>query len=132
MNEIELSDEGWGRILAKLRTLPGTCRQFIGVCLWILRSGSQHKWRVLPPTQGKWNSIFKRFSRWCAPMPHGGGSLCHFSETADLQDVSMDGSAIGAYACGDGAANSSAENEALGRSKGVFSRQKKVQLKFDL
>jgi len=32
----------------------------------------------------------------------------------------MDGSVIRAHACASGAANSSAENEALGRSKGGF------------
>ena len=47
--------------------------------------------------------------------------LSLFSEAADLQDVSMDGSVIRAHACAAGAANSSAENEALGRSKGGFS-----------
>ena len=46
--------------------------------------------------------------------------LSHFSEAADLQDVSMDGSIIRAHACAAGAANSTAENEALGRSKGGF------------
>ncbi|NOU23272.1 MAG: IS5 family transposase [Methyloglobulus sp.] len=124
MNRIELSDEEWGRILAKLKKLPGvrvglpdTCRQFIGACLWILRSGSQ--WRVLPSVHGKWNSIFKRFSRWCA---NGVWEklLGHFSEEADLQDVSMDGTVIRAHACAAGAANSSAEDEALGYSKGGF------------
>jgi transposase len=124
MNRIELSDEEWRRILAKLKKLPGihiglpdTCRQFIKACLWILRSGSQ--WRVLPPEHGKWNSIFKRFSRWCA---NGAWDklLGHFSEEADLQDVSIDGTVIRAHACAAGAANSSAENEALGYSKGGF------------
>jgi len=125
MDRIALSDEEWWRLLAKLKTLPGvhigipdTCRQFISACLWILRSGSQ--WRVLPPAQGKWNSIFKSFSRWCAngtwEKLHG-----HFTEEADLQDVSMDGTVIRAHACPAGSANSTAENEALGNSKGGFS-----------
>jgi len=61
MNRIELSDEEWVRLLAKLKKLPvihvgmpDTCRQFIGASLWVLRSGAQ--WRVLPPTYSKWNS----------------------------------------------------------------------------
>ncbi|MFA6163906.1 MAG: transposase [Methylobacter sp.] len=71
MSRIELSDEEWVRLLSNLKKLagihvglPDTCRLFISASLWISRSGSQ--WRVLPPTHGKWNSIFKRFSRWCA------------------------------------------------------------------
>jgi transposase len=124
MNRIELSDEEWVRLLPYLKKLagihvglPDTCRLFISASLWILRSGSQ--WRVLPPTHGKWNSVFKRFSRWCA---NGAWKklLGHFSEHADLQDVSMDGSVIRAHACAAGAANSTAEDEALGRSKGGF------------
>ncbi|PPD43870.1 MAG: IS5/IS1182 family transposase [Methylobacter sp.] len=125
MNRINISDGEWVELLANLRKLPGihvgspeTCRRFVGACLWILRSGSQ--WRILPPTHGKWNSIFKRFSRWCANGAWG-NLLSHFSEQADLQDVSMDGSVVRAHACAAGAAGSAAEKEALGRSKGGFS-----------
>ena len=125
MNRIELSDEYWLRLLPFLKEQPGihvglpdTCRLFISASLWILRSGAQ--WRLLPSGHGKWNSVFKRFSRWCA---NGIWEklLGYFSQEADLQDVSIDGSVIRAHACAAGAANSCAENEALGRSKGGFS-----------
>lgn len=125
MNRIELSDDEWDRLWPKIKKLPGiqvglpdTCRRFISAALWILRSGAQ--WRVLPPVHGKWNSVFKRFSRWCATGAWE-KLLVHFTEPADLQDVSMDGSVIRAHACAAGAAYSSADNEALGRSKGGFS-----------
>lgn len=125
MTRIEISDGEWARILPFLKQqrgihvgLPDRCRMFIGASLWILRSGAQ--WRVLPSEHGKWNSVFKRFSRWCA---NGTWErlLAYFSQEADLQDVSIDGSTIRAHASAAGAANSTAENEALGRSKGGFS-----------
>lgn len=125
MNRIDLSDEEWLRLLPTVKKLPGIyigplerCRQFISAVLWILRSGAQ--WRVLPSTHGKWNSVFKRFSRWCA-VGAWEKLLFHFAEQADLQDVSIDGSVIRAHACAAGAAHSNADIEALGRSKGGFS-----------
>jgi|LakWasM104_HOW12_FD_contig_123_17699_length_2358_multi_5_in_0_out_2_4 hypothetical protein len=64
MSRIKLSDEEWARILASLKKLPGVhiglpyiCRQFVSASLWILRTGAQ--WLVLPPTYGKWNSVFR-------------------------------------------------------------------------
>ncbi|PWQ99953.1 transposase [Leucothrix pacifica] len=66
-----ISDREWELITPVLPTLPKVkignldkCRQFIGAALWVLRGGIE--WRMLPPEQGKWNSVFKRYSRWCA------------------------------------------------------------------
>jgi transposase len=125
MDRIELSDGEWIRLLSFLQQQRGirvgsadTCRLFVSAVLWILRSGAQ--WRILPSGHGKWNSVFKRFSRWCAAGLWE-KLLAFFSQEADLQDVSIDGSVVRAHACAAGAANSTAENEALGRSKGGFS-----------
>ena len=80
-----------------------------------LRGGME--WRMLPPENGKWNSVFKRYSRWCA---HGAREilLAKFSQYSDLQDVSIDGTVNRAHACAAGYQKNSAEQEALGRSKG--------------
>lgn len=125
MERATISDREWMLICPELLKLPKVkignldkCRKFVGAVLWVLRGGVE--WRMLPPEQGKWNSVFKRYSRWCA---HGAWDLLlkSFSQQADLQDVSIDGTINRAHACASGYKKHSADQEALGRSKGGFS-----------
>ena len=120
-----LNDQQWELICPRLSTLLRVkvgnldkCRKFIGAVLWLLRGGME--WRMLPPEHGKWNSVFKRFSRGCA-FGAWRELLSYFSQQADLQDVSIDGTINRAHACAAGYEKDSADNEALGRSKGGVS-----------
>ena len=124
-NRTELTDDEWqafyGLLLLNPRVYVGSvekCRGFLNAVLWILRSGAQ--WRCLPEWLGKWNSVFKRFSRWCK---QGIWRSLHkgCSQHPDLQHVLIDSTVTRAHACAAGAAGSNAQAEALGRSKGGFS-----------
>ena len=125
MDRTRLLDDQWLQVFTLLNLhpqvrvgSPDRCRAFIEAVLWILRTGSQ--WRLLPEERGHWNSVFKRYSRWCE---RGVWSSIHefLVEQSDFEHASIDSTVVRAHACSAGARNSSAEQEALGRSRGGFS-----------
>ena len=70
MSTTELRNEQWSKILEFLRSCPDLyvgeeddCRRYVEAILWMARSGAP--WRLLPEHYGHWNSVYKRFARWC-------------------------------------------------------------------
>ncbi len=70
MMNIRLTDEQWTKIRDSLVHDPraylgneAECRRFVEAVLWVSRTGAQ--WRMLPSEYGKWNTVYKRFARWC-------------------------------------------------------------------
>ena len=71
MTDIRLRDAEWSKIHAFLRQEPRAyvgqdehaCRRFIEAVKWMSRSRAQ--WRLLPAEYGAWNTVYKRFVRWC-------------------------------------------------------------------
>ena len=119
-----LSEQEWERLLPLLRSHPRVhvgnpmrCRRFVDEVFRILRSGAQ--WRQLRHSQTNWNSVFKRFSAWAK---HGVWQtvLDTLAQGADLQNICIDSTVNRAHACAAGAVASTAEAEALGRSRGGF------------
>jgi transposase len=122
-----LKDKDWPKILAFLRTCPGIyvgqeekCRQFIEAVLWITRTGSQ--WRFLPEKYGLWNSVYKRFSRWCDKEVWQKMQQ-HLAAEPDLEYLLVDSTIIRAHPCASGtpASQGGQAEQALGRSRGGFS-----------
>lgn len=65
-----LTDEQWDRIKDLLPGKPGdpgrsgeNNRLFVDAVLYIAKTGTP--WRDLPERFGNWNSIWRRFDRWC-------------------------------------------------------------------
>jgi transposase len=127
MSTIKIPDEQWSKILSFLRPCPQVyvgsetkCRRFVEGVLWMARSGAQ--WRLLPDTYGNWNSVYKRFARWCDrgiwEQMHQ-----HFVDDPDMEHLLIDSTVIRAHPCAAGARKTSGgqEAQALGRSRGGFS-----------
>jgi len=69
MDRFCLRDEQWRKIESFCLGKPtdpgrtgGDARLFVEAVLWIVRTGSP--WRDLPPSFGKWNSVYQRFRHW--------------------------------------------------------------------
>src|SRR5690349_17136459 len=64
----DLTDEQWAALAPLLPARattgrpPASPRRTLNGMLWILRTGAP--WRDLPPRYGRWNSVWRRFSRW--------------------------------------------------------------------
>ena len=109
-----LDDETWQEIEDFLHNCPRAyvgnrekCRRFIEGCLWILRIGSQ--WRFLPDVYGKWNTVYKRFARWC---DHHVWRHLHeyFIDDPDLEYLLADSTIVRAHPCAAGAPGKKGDN----------------------
>ena len=90
-----LSDAQWARIEPLCAGKEGDRgrtgednRRFVEAVLWIGRTGAP--WRDLPPSFGKWNTVFQRFRRW-AKKGVFQRMFKELSSDLDLGEVQIDG-----------------------------------------
>jgi len=107
MTTVKLTDEQWIKMREFLQKDPRAyvgneqaCREFVEAVLWIDRSGAQ--WRLLPEKFGNWNSIYKRFARWC-DNGMWERMLAHFAAEPDMENGMVDSTIVRAHACAGGA-----------------------------
>ena len=107
MSAISLSKTQETKIMSFLRTCRGIyvgnetkTLRFMAAILWIVRSGSQSE--LLPPTYGKWNSVYKRFARWCDRGIFE-QMQAHFASDPDFECLLLASTVIRAHPCAAGA-----------------------------
>jgi len=108
MSNVTLRESEWHKIYAFLLSHPrayagkeADSRRFLEAVLWIARSGAQ--WRLLPEKYGPWNSVYKRFARWCE-HDIWEDMHQHFVADPDMENLILDSSVIRAHPCAAGAA----------------------------
>lgn len=120
-----LTDQHWSKLMTILRNfriyLKQNLRNFIEALIYRIRTGCP--WRDLPSSFGNYNSIFKKYSRWCK-----NSNLLNIfklvSENADLEWVFIDGSHVRAHQHSTGI-----QDQAI--SKSVGGNSSKIHLAVD-
>ena len=107
MPENVIADEQWSRIYCFCQSCRHVhiygeqeLRRFFEAVLWITRSGAQ--WRLLPREYGKWNSIYKRYARWC-DQGVWDEMHRHFTQEPDMEYLMIDSTSVCAHPCAAGA-----------------------------
>jgi transposase len=119
MRTVKLREDEWKKIHDFLRECSQVyvgsaqkCRRFVEGVLWVSRSGAQ--WRLLPAEYGNWNSVYKRFARWCEAGVWE-QMLAHFADDPDMENVMVDSTIVRAHPSAAGALKKR-EDKALKRS----------------
>ena len=107
MTTVQLTDDQWIKMRTFLRRDPhvyvgaeAACRRFVEAVLWVDRSGAQ--WRLLPTSYGNWNSVYKRFARWC-DQGVWERMLVQFADDPDMEHGIVDSTIVRAHPCAAGA-----------------------------
>ena len=101
IDRLLLNDARWARIsglaLGRPET-PGSTgrdnRMFVEGVLWVVRTGAP--WRDLPEAFGRWNSAFRRFSRWVAKGVWD-RIFAALSDDADFEYLILDSTIVRAH-----------------------------------
>ena len=124
MTNVRLQDDQWTKMRDFLSADPrayvgkeNECREFVEAVMWVDRSGAQ--WRLLPGDYGKWNTIYKRFARWC---DNGVWErmLEYFANDPDMENGLLDSTIVRAHPC---AAGAEKKRESSGTGVGAQSRR---------
>ena len=102
-----ISDAAWKSVLPFLKAFPNvyvgdpeTCRRFLSAVVWITKEGAS--WRALPNVYGYWNTIYRRYSRWCDAGVFEALHE-HFHQAGELSAILVDSTIVRAHSCAAGA-----------------------------
>ena len=103
---ITFREDQWQKIYQFMQAHPhvyvgseAKLRTFMEAILWMSRSGAQ--WRLLPAEYGNWNSVYKRFARWCE-QGIWKQLFQHVADDPDMEWLIIDSTVIRAHPCAAG------------------------------
>jgi transposase len=109
-----ISDDDWERIEHLLPGRPGDSgwtssnnRLFIDAVLYVAKTGIP--WRDLPTRFGHWDTVYKRFNRWCKKGTWQ--RVFEALQDPDLEWLIIDSTVVRAHPCAAGAPKKRTEPE---------------------